>query len=609
MSSNPLPLVSIIIPVYNGSDYMREAINSALAQTYSNIEILVINDGSTDGGATHDIAASYGDKIRYFKKENGGVVSALNFGIEKMQGEYFSWLSHDDLYQPSKIERQLLALQKHKGSRPAFCVCNCQFINENGDDLYRTDLQEDYEYDKPACYLFLGNSGFNGLMVLIPKILFDRCGLFTPSLATHEYDMWLRIMAVADVVIETKCLVNMRLHSQQLTEQRTSDTANEIDEFLSLGVHGISADDFHDFVQKQYAARGLNYVFDLLKSYMWFQRYPYTSAQTLNQLRRMFQKHGKITDEFYSQLLAPPSISDVKEYILRRQHNKKSLIVIYCESVTDDALRRISPGLAVLSAENEIVLLYHAIDEERLKLLKDMHVTPFAMINPANENLPLVLGAVCNFLNTKVFWFVHTGSGVQDTKIFHFLKLMRICTVFTCYNIEETLASSQNTNTENIDFSDRSLTEALLITSFAAPQTLKLYDIQYLIVIQDDYLVALVRWKMIFGALLGTKTYQELENNIQNQLSSLLEGTSVSLEEYVTDYVQRFIADADQKAAAMVYYYEHRAFWKLTKPLRFGVWFFRKAYKAVNRVIKREESFGSVLSRIHIVLKNWRNSI
>ena len=99
--------VTIVIPVYNGSNYLAEAIDSALAQTYKNIEILVINDGSNDNGATEKIAKSYGNKIRYFKKENGGVATALNLGIEKMSGEYFSWLSHDDLYYPEKIEKQI----------------------------------------------------------------------------------------------------------------------------------------------------------------------------------------------------------------------------------------------------------------------------------------------------------------------------------------------------------------------------------------------------------------------------------------------------------------------------------------------------------------------
>ena len=95
MGYSDTPMVSIIIPVYNGANYLREAIDSALAQTYSNFEVIVVNDGSNDGGETDRIATSYGEKIRYFRKENGGVASALNMGIKHMKGDYFSWLSHD----------------------------------------------------------------------------------------------------------------------------------------------------------------------------------------------------------------------------------------------------------------------------------------------------------------------------------------------------------------------------------------------------------------------------------------------------------------------------------------------------------------------------------
>ena len=121
------PLVSIVIPVYNGANFLAEAIDSALAQTYRNLEVIVVNDGSTDGGATERIACSYGDKIRYFSKPNGGVSSALNLGIEKMKGEYFSWLSHDDLYAPDKIENQVNQYGSSNGSDGQ------QHINEAND--------------------------------------------------------------------------------------------------------------------------------------------------------------------------------------------------------------------------------------------------------------------------------------------------------------------------------------------------------------------------------------------------------------------------------------------------------------------------------------------
>ena len=100
------PLVSIVIPVFNGENYLKDAIDSAINQTYSNCEIIVVNDGSSD--ATEKIAKSYGKKIRYYKKENGGVSTALNLGLEKMTGDYFSWLSHDDLYKRDNQERFLV---------------------------------------------------------------------------------------------------------------------------------------------------------------------------------------------------------------------------------------------------------------------------------------------------------------------------------------------------------------------------------------------------------------------------------------------------------------------------------------------------------------------
>ncbi len=108
------PLISIIIPIYNGSNYVIDAIESALKQTYQNIEIIVVNDGSKDEGATFIAIKPYLDlgKIKYLEKENGGVSSALNFGIIHAEGEYIAWLSHDDLFSFKKIEHQVKCLLK-----------------------------------------------------------------------------------------------------------------------------------------------------------------------------------------------------------------------------------------------------------------------------------------------------------------------------------------------------------------------------------------------------------------------------------------------------------------------------------------------------------------
>ena len=104
------PLVSIIIPVYNGANYVQNAIECALNQTYTNIEVLVINDGSNDNGETETAVKKYENRVRYIKKENGGVSSALNLAIREMRGEWFSWLSHDDAYYPDKVKKQVEAV-------------------------------------------------------------------------------------------------------------------------------------------------------------------------------------------------------------------------------------------------------------------------------------------------------------------------------------------------------------------------------------------------------------------------------------------------------------------------------------------------------------------
>ena len=106
------PTVSVVIPVYNGSNYVGQAIESILAQTYQNREIIVVNDGSTDQGATRHVVLSYGNQVRYIEKENGGVSSALNCGIQAMQGEYFAWLSHDDLFCKEKLSNQMEFLHR-----------------------------------------------------------------------------------------------------------------------------------------------------------------------------------------------------------------------------------------------------------------------------------------------------------------------------------------------------------------------------------------------------------------------------------------------------------------------------------------------------------------
>ena len=105
MGKDSHPLVSAVIPVYNGEKYVAEAIQSVLGQTYPNLECLVIDDGSRD--ATPEIAKGFGNQVRYIRRENGGVASARNAGAEAAHGEYLAFLDADDVWLPEKTELQM----------------------------------------------------------------------------------------------------------------------------------------------------------------------------------------------------------------------------------------------------------------------------------------------------------------------------------------------------------------------------------------------------------------------------------------------------------------------------------------------------------------------
>lgn len=208
------PMISIIIPVYNGSNYIRQAIESALNQDYENYEIIVINDGSTDKNKTRKICLEYNDKIRYYEKENGGVSSALNLGISKMKGEYFSWLSHDDLYMKNKLSIQIKELQHHDNN--TILYSNYSIVDEN-DVFIRDVILNSDEYNKKPLYSIF-NMDINGITLLIPKKAFDECGNFDESLrCVQDYELWYKMMKKYKFYHMKEILGSTRVHSKQVS--------------------------------------------------------------------------------------------------------------------------------------------------------------------------------------------------------------------------------------------------------------------------------------------------------------------------------------------------------------------------------------------------------
>lgn len=207
------PRVSIVIPVFNGGNYLGDAIDSALSQTYKDCEVIVVNDGSRDGGQTKRIAQSFGPHITYKEKANGGVSSALNFGIRHMTGDIFTWLSHDDVFETHKTALQVDAYRS-AGRRNLCLFSDFTWIDSFGSFIGKQEYGDTLMRNKPASAFF--ECMINGCTTFIPRCVFDEVGLFDEkALYTQDYWMWRNIERRFGFVHLPYCLTRVRKHAEQ----------------------------------------------------------------------------------------------------------------------------------------------------------------------------------------------------------------------------------------------------------------------------------------------------------------------------------------------------------------------------------------------------------
>ncbi|HKN87925.1 MAG TPA: glycosyltransferase family A protein [Nitrospiraceae bacterium] len=190
------PTVSVIIPVYNARDVIRDTIQSVLAQTWSDYEIIVVDDGSQD--ASGDVVRAFGEQIRYIRQENTGVAGARNRGIEESAGEYIALLDHDDLWHPTKLEKQVAVLTQ----RPEVGLVITRIMHIRSDGTPTGDIAGAYNPDDLFYHVFVKSYVPTPSSAMIRRSAFDAGGTFDPgfdSAGLDDHELWARIATVCEI--------------------------------------------------------------------------------------------------------------------------------------------------------------------------------------------------------------------------------------------------------------------------------------------------------------------------------------------------------------------------------------------------------------------------
>ena len=222
-------LVSVVIPVYNSEKFLEECLDSIFAQTYQNIEIIAVDDGSTDSSL--DILNGYSDKVNVFSQKNNGLASALNLGISKMKGSWFKWFSPDDLMYPQAMEILIKEAKRHPNT---VIYSNWNIIDENG-IILREFHESDYNNLSNFDYnvRLLDGQQINVNTTLILSSLLEKCKLRElDEPVAIDYDFFLHSALLNNIKFHliSKPLVKYRIHSDQMSHKNISKTLDYISE-------------------------------------------------------------------------------------------------------------------------------------------------------------------------------------------------------------------------------------------------------------------------------------------------------------------------------------------------------------------------------------------
>lgn len=207
-------LVSVIIPTYNGSRYILSTISSVLQQTYSPIEIIVVDDGSPE--RIEDLLAPVMGQIRYYRQENKGPASARNFGLRMSYGEFIALLDHDDIWDPGNLRNKVEILKRNPGCAMGYSYP--ELIDRDG-----KPIPQEYPSKFPSGSVFedflIRNWITTFSCTIIRRSILETVGFLDERreiLCCDDYDEWLRIADVSQIVFSPDKSVHYRIHPENL---------------------------------------------------------------------------------------------------------------------------------------------------------------------------------------------------------------------------------------------------------------------------------------------------------------------------------------------------------------------------------------------------------
>jgi glycosyltransferase involved in cell wall biosynthesis len=218
------PHVSVIIPTYNSALYLLQAIDSVLAQTYQDFEIIVVNDGSTD--ATAQVLTRYSDRVCTIHQVNKGLAGARNTGIQNARGEYLAFLDADDVFLPHKLAVQVDYLDQHADVGVVYSngyLVTCNAYGGNARQLFSKVgmLKKQLGESHQSLQVLAIENAFPVHAALARRQVIQKVGAFDEQLpALEDWDLWFRVAAIARFAYLDDVVVNYQLLPTGMTKDR-----------------------------------------------------------------------------------------------------------------------------------------------------------------------------------------------------------------------------------------------------------------------------------------------------------------------------------------------------------------------------------------------------